>query len=78
MFCFVKVDFSHIFTYSKLLNFNFNVNYQFKGELTKYYFMKIVDLDIFENQNPNYELHAESLKTFVRNGRPPSVLGTRL
>ena len=37
VFCFGKVDFSQIFTYSKLLNFNFNLNdHQFKGDLTEY------------------------------------------
>lgn len=78
VFCFGKVDFSYLFTYSKLLNFNFNLSYQFEGDLTEFH-LQIVSYKslfwiFFENPNPFYELHAESLKTCLRNClRPPSV-----
>jgi len=37
VFCFGKVDFSYLFTYSKLLNFNFNLSYQFERDLTEFH-----------------------------------------
>ena len=39
---FSKVDFSHIFTYGKLLNFNLDLNFQFKGDLTEFHHWNII------------------------------------